>query len=399
MQVYRGTTTLTGTSSTVTLSTPVAVGESFVVASVKSQVDRPDSALPLVYLDTISGGNYTELKIERTRASAGVEDIVVAWQVLTGTEFTVQQGSATIGSGGTTTTATISAITTSRAFPIIYYNPSNANDGSENTAVNVSVNSTTQLGFARNTASTNTMSIRWQIIEWDNATVATYTDSIGSGASSKTTTITSVDTDRAFVIPYYTTSASLYGARALPRVRITNATTITASRGDTTNAISLRYFVVSHSQIIVKSGSVSMASGVASTTASPTPVRTDMTCLFTHIQGNGDQTSSSSASGRVLHILTDEDTFTFERTATSQTTTLNYQSVDFESVDETGTTALHIAEPIFFPNATNLGATGTNDLLEVAPVFFDTTTSVTNKKVFTNQQKGTKTWTNQQRYE
>jgi hypothetical protein len=74
-------------------------------------------------------------------------------------------------------------------------------------------------------------------------------------------------------------------------------------------------------------------------------------------------------------------------------------TVILEPRNETGTSALHLAEPIFFPNATNLGSTGTADLLETEPIFFDTTSSVTNKKVFTDQQKGTKTWTNQQRYE
>jgi hypothetical protein len=83
MKVQRGATTMTATSSTVTLGTPVKVGESFVVATIKSENARPDSGMPEIYLDTVSGGNYTQLKMVRSRASSG-ESVTVNWQVVTG---------------------------------------------------------------------------------------------------------------------------------------------------------------------------------------------------------------------------------------------------------------------------------------------------------------------------
>jgi hypothetical protein len=325
--VYRGSTSLTGTTTTttVTLGTPVAVGESFVVASVKSQVDRGDSSLPVVFLKTEVSGEYTELEITRIRGATS-EDITVAWQVITGSEFTVQNGTATIGSGSSTTTAAISTVDTSIAFPVIYFAPSTGGTGGpQNCGINVAFNSTTELGFSRDTTA-GTSTIRWQVVEWTGATVATYTTTLSG--TSVNSTITAVDMDSTFVVNYFNCSGAIYDGRISPKVTLTTTTNIQTTRDNSNNDIDLRFFVVSHPDISVQRGTIQMTSTVASNTATVSSVDTTKSFLMTHIAGNS-QNNASSNDERSNHVLTDATTVTVSRIGTGNLTDVSYQLVEF----------------------------------------------------------------------
>lgn len=390
MNVYRGTTSLTGTSggATVTLAAPVPVGKSFVIATLRSQVARPDSSLPQIWLDTNVSGNWTELKFSRARGATN-EDVVISWEVVTGDDFIVQQGSSTIGSGSATQTATISSITTSRAFPIIFWNPSNANDNARNSALDVAITNATTLTFNRVVTTANTVGVRWQVVEWVDATVASYPANLTG--FSVNTTITSVNTANTFVLPYYTvTNTLLTGGENSPRVRITSSTNITASRSNNNNNINLRYFVVSHPKIAVKSGAGTIANGSGAGTATISTAAEDKTFLAAHVLGNGQGNQPQRT--RNHHVLTNSTTLTFTRTDPIGDITVSYQAVDLTTQNAAGTGILHLVEPIFFPNAVEAGATGTSVFILGEPAFFANEPRVRDR-IWENANKPTTTWT------
>lgn len=86
----------------------------------------------------------------------------------------------------------------------------------------------------------------WQVVKIDNATVQTDTFTISAGNSTATETITSVDTDKTFVIAGARDSATkVVGSDDWAiSVDLTNATTLTARRGGSDRSFTVRYHVV-----------------------------------------------------------------------------------------------------------------------------------------------------------
>lgn len=108
---------------------------------------------------------------------------------------------------------------------------------------------------------------------------------IGSGAASNTATISAITTANSIIIFGGCTSTNTSGATARNhgRLGITNSTTITASRGSTTDACTVRGCVIEFKAsafVSIQAFSVTIANGSSSNTGSISSVNTANSALF-----------------------------------------------------------------------------------------------------------------------
>jgi hypothetical protein len=111
------------------------------------------------------------------------------------------------------------------------------------------------------------------------------------------------------------------------------------------------------------------------------------------------RTSSNAATLAVATAQLDLDTTitAFGATFTGGTTAETCALISIqEPYNQTGTSALLTSTPVFFgESSVEVGGVGTNNLLEQNPVFFETKGKVIQATNWTDQEKGTATWTDQ----
>lgn len=345
ISVQSGSTTLgSGTaSSAVTLTTPVATGQSFVIASVRGTNTDASAAMARATLSDVSGPNYTKVTLTRTTTTGTV---VIDWQVVTSTSFTVQSGETTFANS-TTLDVTVSAVTASKAF-LVFTNSYDATQNDPNGRANPfsgRFTSTTNIRFEKQMADpTKVPTVSWYVVEWTGATVQSGGVAIGSGSSSNTATISSVTAASTFVLhSYHQTDATNQGnANAtLVDAVLTNATTLTFTRGTTTTAKQVYFFVVSHPNFSVQSGTVSVTGGNASNTATISSVVTGNTFMaygssVANVRST-NATTDAQFSYWTTPVLTNATTVTATSAGTSDTRTVPYYAVSYvDSVTTNG---------------------------------------------------------------
>lgn len=161
------------------------------------------------------------------------------------------------------------------------------------------------------------------------------TITISAGNLTNTATINAVDLTNAR-LRYLGNSTTDNGAGGsgsgpvLGRVSLTNATTVTATRTATDNALTVSYEVIEYTAGLVKSvqrGTVSTGAGSATGTATITAVDTARATVdFLGWSGNVAN-SPENYFGRVS--LTNGTTVTLDRSGTSLTLTAGYQVVEW----------------------------------------------------------------------
>lgn len=161
---------------------------------------------------------------------------------------------------------------------------------------------------------------------------------IPTGATSATATITSVTTNRTAVLfhGYTTTHTGTTWREILPRVELTNSTTVTAFRdtSSATHTITVRAQVVQFTNSAVSSvqhGTITLAASNTSDTATITSVTTSRAAVF--LLGNTVSTSTSSANTALARLdLTNATTVTATRgTSSTAVLTVGYCVVEFAS--------------------------------------------------------------------
>ena len=302
MDVQRGLISLLGTATTseITLGTPVAVGGSFVISSVRAANSSCISALCRVELTTVVDDKYTKLKATRHLGGTG-HNTYVEWQVISGTEFTVQSGENLIASDITTVTAAINEVARSKAFIALSNSANNAS--SAGTAfVRGRFTSDTQIELRRGLSGQTSVTVVWYVVEWDGATVQAGLVETISTATLVTANIDSIDPAKTFLHYNYYHANSVWAASAFSRGRIeayddegVTKYRVEFRRSVATNAVYQSYFVISHDDISVQHALASTA-GTTVTATLVTAVNTDKAFMPTPSVGNAYATSNTDNS-------------------------------------------------------------------------------------------------------
>jgi hypothetical protein len=250
----------------------------------------------------------------------------------------VQQVEITIPSSGTSATATITSVNTSRS--VIFWGGYTTSYASTFTAQALGrvelTNATTVTAYRL--SSTSTLTIRATVVEFTSSMVASVqagTIAIASGATSNTATISSVTTSRSavFFLGQESNNTFTQVDRAFASLELTNATTVTARRNaSSTNTVTVGYMVVEFQSAAVASvqpRAVTLTSANTSDTDTITSVTTGRTLLLY----NGVTTGNVGLENFCYNLeLTGATQITLRRTGTSTTTkTVYYTALEFAS--------------------------------------------------------------------
>lgn len=274
----------------VTLGTPVSVGNSFAIVTARP-IGGHGSFPAQVELIDISGGKYQKINVRRN----GWGTAVAEWQVIEGSKFTVQSGVAEFT--GTSTTATITAVTLTKAFITVGWRHANA--FMQHTMIRAKYNSTTQIELGAIASSAK--AIAWYVVEWEGATVQQGDASMASVASIDVT-ITAVTLAQTVLLFTYNSNFTQWDTRYWTRGRLTSTTNIRFNRrfaSSITNGI--YYFVISHPGMTVQSGTGEMSgtgagAGALYNDVTVTSVALDLAAVFANLIGNSYNSAGGSDS-------------------------------------------------------------------------------------------------------
>ncbi|MGD0101042.1 MAG: DUF2341 domain-containing protein, partial [Acidobacteriota bacterium] len=266
-----GTATIAnGSASTTATITSVDITKSFVVCSTSLGSDVPSS--PNDVWATCQMTNATTVTFAR---ASTVGTITIQWYVAYfSSGVSVQRGSQSITTA--TTNITLTAVTLANSFPIVAFREGgtsfNGNDFPE-----VSITTTTNLQAVLQTAPSTGTVLEWQVVQYTNSSVQYGTVSFATTDSSKTATVTSVDTTKSWLICSYNSAAGVTGiSQKLVEGVLTNSTTLTFTRLANGQAITLRYYLVTFTDgTTVQSGTT--AFGTTDTTLNATISSVDLT--------------------------------------------------------------------------------------------------------------------------
>jgi len=336
-KVERGLISLTGTtvSVAVDLSDSVPVGESYVISSARADSDSGycSESVAKVELTTVDDGNYT--KIEATRGD-GANNCYVEWQVITGSEFTVQSGGTSFSDGIVPKTEPIDEVTASKSF--ITVSASSTAWGAHQSFVRAKFNSTEEIELRPSAATTSYYPVAsWYVVEWDGATVQSGTvDNTGITNTAEIDAVVLAETFLSY--SYYATNATRIPNVCFSRGRFSSTEEVEFRRGSSTNETYVSFFVVSHDDISVQSDEETISGGSTTQTLS-NAVDTSATFLSTPNMGGAYQDSGGTGNleyGFNSHKLFqdgDDSKVTIEREATTGTLYASWFAVEVEVTD------------------------------------------------------------------
>lgn len=252
----------------------------------------------------------------------------------------VQPFEITIGGGDTTDTVTISSVTTSRS--VIFWggvNTDNISSTQREINARVELTNATTVTASRDTSDASYSVTVWgTVVEFTSDmvdSVQTGTINISSGTSA-TATVSSVDTSRSavFYLGFTSDGATSSADNVTPALTLTNATTVTATRGETTSLFTptVGYALVQFKAGVIDSvqqRTVAFSGTNNSETDTISSVNTSRTMLIW--QGVYSTISTISA-WKYDMTLTNNTTVTFTRENTSSTDrSIHYTAIEFAS--------------------------------------------------------------------
>ena len=277
---------------------------------------------------------------------------------------TLQSGTATISSGNTSTTASISTVDTSKSFVVF---SSKGDPGSQTTGGKLSVcgyfSSTTQLTFERNNSGGDTdITIKWYVVSFASGVAVQHGSTSDVRNNTSDVTISSVTTSQSFVV--VSTMGSYgwdYGGAQFVRGNIQSSTALRLrARGTTSAGNTCKWQVVDYT-----GASVQLLTGVHSAgTTSGTVSISSITLSNSFIVGNAGHNTSDTGSPEFEPIwrLASSSTIGWERQNSYEDRSYVYQVVS-------------IANEISVQR-------GDETLTGTSTSFSDTLTSVDTAKVF-----------------
>ena len=232
-----GTVTLAaGNASTTATITAVNLSRSFLVFS--TTADDADSGSAHVR------GQLTDSTTVTFNRDTTGPAVSISWTVVEyASGVSVQRGTFT-GAASTTENITISSIDTAKSFPIVSLQAAGTIFG-EDDFIKAKLTTSTNLELAM-PSFPSTVYVEWQVVEFTHAVVQTGDVAFASGEGSKTDTLTSVDTSKAWLTYTHdsTNGTTTNIGQKLVRGMVTNATTVTFDRDDTGQPINLTWYLV-----------------------------------------------------------------------------------------------------------------------------------------------------------
>ncbi len=325
-----GTTTMAGTSTTVTLPTTLAdMSKSILVFS--STLDNAD---PRNYQVGGEITNTTTLTFER---SSGTGTVSISWEVI---EFEsgvfVQRGSSVVPLS-TNVDISIECVDLDKSFAIVY----GRNDGTtlgNDDGLTANLTSSTNLRLLTGTTGGDHDEAYWQVIEYEGASVQKLTASL-TGTSTTSTIPTPVDMSKTMII-----SSHIIGGNSnsddMPRTELTASNTVTYTRvGSAGTMTFLTYAIEFTDETTVSRGSANFTSGSTSQVVSGLTTSASSAVIAPGNfgrQGSSNHASSDNA-GHVwfTYELTSSTTLQVNRAVgTGSTAVAPWQIVTFANADD-----------------------------------------------------------------
>jgi hypothetical protein len=236
--VQSGSVTMNPSLSNVAL-TAVDMGRTFVLCNNRTDDgDDPDQRV------TCELTSATNLQI---RSEDSDSDNIVQWHVV---EFTsgvaVQRGVENISSGTGTRTVTISAVNQAKSFVLISERIDEGNTNrDERWTFSARLSNPTTLELRRNETG-RAVTVAWQVIQMQDATVQSGLTTINNNSTTATATIGAVDVTRTFLVFSRRAENSINGREGRYQVRgeLTNATTLTFTRAGDSDDVDIAWFAV-----------------------------------------------------------------------------------------------------------------------------------------------------------
>jgi len=308
MQVQRGKATIIATNHSVTvdLATPVPVGKSWVMASCIASTTVSDWSRfrATAVLNTVVNDEYTKVTFWKTTTS---DSLVVAYEVIWGDEFTVQQGETTLNANPMD--ITISAVNRAKTFVVGQFTPSSSGNSEYQTGT-LALTSDTNLEWRMTGNYGGKLS--WYVVTWEGASVQAV--EFACTGSSEDVAITAVDLDKTFYVGTFrgSSSSSTSWGYHCAQVKFTATDNIQMVRHTTLGTITGRGFVVAHPDILVQSES-DLDTRATSVDRTIDPVDLDKAFVAVSVLPNRsyDSTGSGQYATRVLMQETLEDAETW----------------------------------------------------------------------------------------
>ncbi len=242
-----------------------------------------------------------------------------------------QQVSITIASGSTSNTATITGVG-ANAF-IIYQGSTCSNTSTarlDSCGGRVTLTNSTTVTANRNSSNSDSLTINAVVIDPTAQLVQSVqfgTINIAASSTSNTATITSVDTTRSAVFYLGQSSTTTAVNNSMTGATLTNATTVTATRGGTAGSPTVSFVVVQFASGVINSLQQFSAAFTSGSTADTQTV-TAVTAANTMIAYGGISSASSGIDIAMYWLtLTNTTTVTLTRTATSATSRQPFYTV------------------------------------------------------------------------
>ncbi len=244
--------------------------------------------------------------------------------------------SITIASGSTSNTQTITAVNTSNAALFYQGQTNSANDTNTNAWAHLVLTNGTTVTATRNASTTTTVTVKGTVVEFTSAAI----QSIQAGTitmtavGSNTATISSVTTANSICIflGQTATSNNTTLTNASSGVVLTNATTVTANRGNTAGNATVSFMIVEFKAAVLNNIQP-FAKTLTTSSLSDTQTITSVNTANTLLVWGGDYSQVSAVISALYEVvLTNSTTLTFTRTGTSSTTkTINVTVLEFAS--------------------------------------------------------------------
>jgi len=329
--VQKGTATIAaGASSGTATITAITTANSFLRFTYRCATDTTNP----VGFGMVGGVVTNTTTLTFTRGTATSSPILyIEWSVVEFTSgVTVQRGST--NTTGTTTNVTITSVTTTKAWPIASSRKSVTSTITGQDIASVAITSATNLAIV-NTGWEEALTMAWQVIEYDNCTVALYTHN-KTGAGTSNQTVTAVTTAKTLIFATYSWDEDPAGANDLCRMYLSSTTNVAfTSVGWQAGTYVIKLYTVNISDaVVVQRGDTSVASGNTVETPAISEVTTANSIV--HVTSTFENTAGTTANtgaglNTVLYTASISSTtaVTLTRTTSGNAGTCAWEVADF----------------------------------------------------------------------
>lgn len=234
----------------------------------------------------------------------------------------VQSGTATLATGATSTTATITSVDTSKSFVVATMGPTTPSPDVNQFTVNAELTNSTTLTFEGNTTG-DAREIRWYVVEFSSGVsvqrsttvAADFTDTGAQYVAN--VTISAVDLSKTFVLQNGAFAGTNFNSDDLIRNELTSTTNLQFSCDDraSPNATpGIKWQVVEYTGCTVTAGAVAFSTTDLSKTSTVSIGDTSAAWLM-HSYRHADPGSATTGADyqSIIGVVTNSTTLTFSR--------------------------------------------------------------------------------------